>query len=200
VQSKELFDQPDPGEPAWDSAREETLRRLENVTAQNHLIGLNRLKPGFVRLWTLRAVLWLTDLTAAIVENRGSLGGVSTIHFARWAIIGDREKGRWLLFLSHYDGDWGGYLSDFVTLVPEGMTSIWSNCVGFPRSWFLMFGGVKDERTFKAYARKSQRETLYRYSAYPHLSVGDIANHTIIRTALGQSLDAVGVDALMRRL
>jgi hypothetical protein len=91
-------------------------------------------------------------------------------------------------------------LSDFVTLVPSGMTAIWSNCIGFPRSWFLLGGGVKDERTFKGYARKSQRETLCRYSAYPQLSLGDIDNHSVIRTAFAQSLDGVGVDALMRRL
>jgi hypothetical protein len=200
VQLQESFDVPDPTQPSFDSAHEEKLRRMENLTTQNNLVGFNRLKPGVVRLWTLRLVLWLIDLDARLVDNRGSLGGISSIHFARWVIIRGHGGTHWLLFLSHYDGDWGGYLSDFVTLVPSGMTAIWSNCVGFPRSWFLVGGGVKDERTFKGYARKSQRETLHKYSPYEHLSVGDIDNHGTIRTALGRSLDGAGVDALMQRL
>jgi hypothetical protein len=189
---------PEPPLPYWDPVREHTLRRLENRTAQNHLVGLNRIKPGLFRfrLWTVRLVLWILHATKHF-EKAGMLSGLSTIHFARWTVI---DKGRQLLFLSHYDGDWDAYLGDFVEQASAGLTAVWSNCVGFPRAWFLVGGGAKDQRAFKAYARQHQHETLYLYSAYPQLTVSDIETHTAIREALGRSLDAAGLAAMLRRL
>jgi hypothetical protein len=196
IQVKELADRPDPTLPSWDSAREERLRRLENRRPQNHMVGLTPIKPGPVRKLTLRVVLWLID-ASKYVRKTSMLSGVTTIHFARWVII---DKGRQLVFLSHYDGDWDAYLGDFITQASRGLTAVWSNCVGFPRSWFLFFGGARDERTFKAYARKHQHETLFVYSAYPTLTVADIDNHTAIREAFGRSLDTAGLDGFLRRL
>ncbi len=60
--------------------------------------------------------------------------------------------------------------------------------------------GARDQRAFKAYSRRSQHETLWVYRAYPQLTVANIENHTAIREALGQSLDAAGLEALLRRL
>jgi hypothetical protein len=195
---REIWDEPDPSQPSWDSAREKVLRLRENRTrtAQNHMVGLNRIKGGRVRRWTLKVVLWLIHFTKHL-EKSGTLSGVSTIHFARWVVI---NKGKHLLFLSNYDGDWDAYLGDFVAEASTGLTAIWSNCVGFPRTWFLMWGGAKDERAFKAYARKHQHETLFHYSAHPDLTVAEIENHTAIREALGRSLDGAGLDALLGRL
>jgi hypothetical protein len=196
AQLHEMVDAPDPSMPSWNSEHEERLRRLENRRAQNHMVGLNRIKRGPFRKITIRLVLWTIHLTKHL-QKSGLLSGVSSIHFARWVII---DKGRQVLFLSHYDGDWDAYLGDFVTQASRGLTAVWSNCVGFPHAWFLFFGGASDERTFKAYARKHQHESLLVYSAYPDLTVNDIENHTAIREALGQSLEAVGVDDLLRRI
>jgi hypothetical protein len=187
---------PAPPLPTWDPEHEQVLRRLENVRAQNHMVGLNYIKPGPLRLLAVRIVLWFVEATKSFSRS-GMLAGISTIHFARWVVI---DKGRLLLFLSHYDGDWDAYLGDFVEQASLGLTAIWSNCVGFPRSWLLMFGGARDQRAFKAYARQHQHETLFVYSAYPHLTVRRIQDHTAVREALGSSLDAAGLEAFVRRL
>ena len=196
VQLHEWFGDPPPEVPSWDRDRERQLRLQEHRAAQNHMVGLNRIKGGLFRPITLRVVLW-TIHGIKHFQKSGLLSGISTIHFARWVII---DRGRQLLFISHYDGDWDNYLGDFVEQASQGLTAIWSNCVGFPRAWFLFFGGAKDQRAFKAYARRSQHETLWVYRAYPQLTVTDIQNHTAIREALGSSLDAEGLDALLQRL
>jgi hypothetical protein len=200
VQLHEWFVDPPPAVPSWDAERERRLRLQEHRAAQNHMIGLNRIKGGLLggrfRRVTLRIVLW-TIHRLKDFQKSGLLSGISTIHFARWVII---DRGRQLLFISHYDGDWDAYLGDFVEQASNGLTAIWSNCVGFPRSWFLFFGGARDQRAFKAYARNSQHETLWVYRAYPQLTVNDIQNHTAIREALGRSLDAEGLDELLQRL
>ncbi|MGC4081531.1 MAG: hypothetical protein QM736_05285 [Vicinamibacterales bacterium] len=198
VQVKETFDVPDPSLPTFDSARETRLRAMENRGGQNHLAGFNLIKPGRLRLWTLRIVLAAVHLLKQI-ENKGDLSGVETIHFARWVII--EAAGRhWLLFLSNYDDDWDAYLGDFVSEASPGVTAIWSNCVGFPRSWFLVLGGSRDERSFKSYARKSQFETLFRFSAYPGVAIADIASHAAIRETLGGDPEPAAIDDFLRRL
>jgi len=187
---------PEPPPPSWNANREATLRRQERVAAQNHMVGLNALKRGRFRRWTVHLVLWSIHALKNAGKS-GLLAGISSIHFARWVVI---DHGRQVLFLVHYDGDWDAYLGDFVEQAAKGMTAIWSNCKGFPCTWFLFWGGAKDQRAFKAYARKSQQETLWVYRAYPDLTVSDIQNHTAIRGALGQPLDAAGLEALLRRL
>jgi hypothetical protein len=192
---------PEPPPPSWDAHREEMLRRQECRVAQNHMVGLNTLKggfftTGFFRRWNVRFVLWSIHALKNAGKS-GLLAGISSIHFARWVVI---DQGRQVLFLVHYDGDWDAYLGDFVEQAAKGMTAIWSNCKGFPRTWFLFFGGAKDQRAFKAYARSSQQETLWVYRAYPDLTVSDIQNHTAIREALGRPQDAAGLESLLRRL
>ena len=198
VQLNEWLTAPDPTLPSTDPAHEDALRRGENLKVQNHLCGFNQIKPGVIRRWTLRLVLAGVQLLKQI-ENKGDLSGIATIHFARWVIL--KIHGRyWLLFLSNYDGDWDAYLGDFVSEASAGVTAIWSNCVGFPRAWFLFLGGSRDERTFKSYARKSQHETLFHFSAYPDLTVTEIASHAVIRETLGDAAGPAQVDDVLRRL
>lgn len=198
IQLKEALDEPDPTLPSFHLAREATLRARENRGPQNHLGGFNLIKPGWFRLLTLRCVLAGVHYLKQI-ENKGDLSGIETIHFARWTIIKAARR-HWLLFLTNYDGDWDAYLGDFVSEASSGVTAIWSNCVGFPRAWFLFRGGSRDERLFKAYARKSQFETLFRFSAYPGVTVSDIANHAAVRETLGAEPDPAAIDAFLRRL
>src|SRR5262249_15776396 len=118
---------PDPPLPSWDPNEEQRLRARERHDAQNLLIGLNAIKPGFFnlvffRLGTLRVVLWTIHFVKYLTKS-GRLAGISSIHFARWVII---NHGRHVLFISHYDGDWDAYLGDFVEQAKKPLTAIWS--------------------------------------------------------------------------
>ncbi len=69
------------------------------------------------------------------------------------------DDGRRLLFLTNYDGSWENYLDDFIDKAALGLTGIWSNTLNFPRTRFLVLGGARDEKRFKAIARKTQAYT-----------------------------------------
>jgi len=57
-----------------------------------------------------------------------------------------------------------------------GLSSIWSNTVGFPETWLLVFKGAEDEDAFKNWTRAQQIETPIWYSAYPERTVANIHN------------------------
>jgi hypothetical protein len=135
----------------------------------------------------IKSVLKLIHVLAAVTLNKGNLSGIATIHFARWVVI---DGGRRLLFLSNYDGSWENYLDDFIDRASTGLTAIWSNTVGFPRSYFLAFGGATDELRFKTIVRRSQVPSLAWYSAYPDLSVQNIRANAAIREGLFAPMDA----------
>ena len=46
----------------------------------------------------------------------------------------------------------------------QGLTAVWSNTVGFPRTRFLVQGGATDELLFKTLTRQSQVPSLAWYS------------------------------------
>ncbi len=96
------------------SATELTGRAYDNTLAyareevgtnvhQNHLASLTYVKPGVIRRWLLASTLWLINLLARLLFNRGDLGGIPTILSARWVMI---DGGRRLLFLDNYGGAW----------------------------------------------------------------------------------------------
>jgi hypothetical protein len=99
---------------------------------QNHMARLAQVKPGRFRRRLLALVLWSANRVAR-VSTQGSLAGIPTIHFAHWSLI---DGGQRLLFLSNYDGSWGSYLDDFIDRASDGLTLIWSNTVGFPRTHY----------------------------------------------------------------
>lgn len=157
----------------------------EDVRPQNHLASVTTVKAGPFRTRVLRLVLFVINAAAALVENKGSLGGIASIHFARWVLTPD---GRQLIFLSNYDGSWESYLDEFIDRAASGLTAVWANTdndVGFPSTrWLFASGGARHEERFKAYARRSQVRSLVWYSAYPHLSISNIANNAEIRAGL----------------
>jgi len=163
----------------WDLEHLARVRMCEDRQLQNHFASLTWIKPGRFRLRLLESVLRGVQLAASIVYTLGDLGGISSIHFARFVILRDRRR---LLFLTNYDGPWDAYLDDFVEV--PGVTAVWGNAAGFPRPFLLIGDGARDEQRFKAYARASQLETLTWYSAYPNLSVIDIQAATETRLAL----------------
>jgi Dyp-type peroxidase family len=160
----------------------------ENHCAQNHMISQTVRKPGLVRAFTLRIALWVVATLSTVNAKPGFLSDIGTIHFARWVTIpGTRD----LLFFSNYGGSWESYLEDFITKAHAGLTSVWSNTIGFPRTKNLFQDGATDGERFKQFARESMTHTSFWYSAYPDLSTANIRTNALIRRglALAQSDD-----------
>jgi hypothetical protein len=182
---KELTDEPMPLSDAEGNLDEvPALAEMEDRVVQNQLTHIVPLKPGWFRLFLLKKVLGTIDKLAHGYFNRGDLGGIPTIHFARWGLLEDSH----LYFFSNYDGSWENYLGDFIDIAAVGLTSVWSNSVGFPRTTLLAFKGARDEERFKAWTRKRQVATQYWFSAYPTLSVRNTLNNEAIAEGLAKDL------------
>ena len=169
-----------------DQEKTQVLAEQEDKIVQNQLTHLVEIKPGWFRLFTLKLVLTAIAYLAETVFNKGKLGGIPTIHYARWIII---DKGKRLLFFSNFDGSWESYLGDFVDKAAVGLTGVWSNTVHFPATRFLILEGARDEQRFKSWARSKQITTNVWYSAYPNLTVTNIANNRQIHHGLTNKLD-----------
>jgi Dyp-type peroxidase family len=172
------------------------LAKQEDLQSQNHLASITIVKPGRFRQTMLRIVLWAANLLAR-TSTKGKLKGIPTIHFAHWSLL---DGGTRLLFLSNYDGGWSSYLDDFVDLASHGLTAIWSNTVGFPRTRFLLFGGAQDREAFKAFARSQQTRTAVWYSAYPNLTVPQTDSNSAVRLGLVTRPRGDDLTAWLRRL
>jgi deferrochelatase/peroxidase EfeB len=172
----------DPRAP--DLATLDEIGKRENFCAQNHMVSVTTRKPGFVRWLTLRLAFWIIWMTAVRIYRPGTLAGIATIHAARWITIpGTRQ----LVFFSNYGGSWESYLEDFITRAHSGLTSVWSNSIGFPRSKSLFQGGATDGERFKRYARASMPPTRFWYSAYPDQT----ADHVRANAAMRRGISAI---------
>lgn len=153
----------------------------ENHCAQNHMVSITRMKPGLTRRITIRLAFWVVARIGTLAYKPGYLGPIGTIHFARWITIpGTRD----FLFFSNYGGSWQAYLEDFITLAHFGLTAVWSNTVGFPRTSNLFLQGATDADRFKRYARQSMLPTRFWYSAYPQIDTDMIRANAAIRRGL----------------
>jgi hypothetical protein len=182
----------DPDRVAQLVAREDVAPHVHN-----HLTSVVAVRPGMFRTTLLRAVLFALNLLARVVFTKGELGGIPSIHFAHWAVIDD---GRTLLFVSNYDGSWESYLGDFVQKAHGGLTAVWSNSDGFPRTEWLLKKGATDGSRFKHWARMTQLEDRVWYSAYPTLSVHGINDNSTIREGLFAPLSTEEVTTWLRLL
>jgi deferrochelatase/peroxidase EfeB len=153
----------------------------ENRLAQNHMISITQRKPGWLRWFTARLVFWVVGLAATKYFAPGYLSDIGTIHFARWVTV---PKTRDVLFLSNYGGSWESYLEDFITKAHAGLTAVWSNTVGFPRTENLFQLGATDGDHFKRFARHSMVPTRFWYSAYPDVTTATIRSNGVIRSGL----------------
>src|SRR5690606_30508896 len=139
------------------------------------------MKPGFIRKLTIRIAFFAIARLTALNPRVGHLGDIGTIHFARWVTLpGTRD----LLFFSNFGGSWESYLEDFITKAHEGLTAVWSNTVGFPRTRNLFLDGATDGERFKRYARASMVYTPFWYSAYPELTTANIRDNQVIRRGI----------------
>ncbi len=189
----ETTDAPDDSPP--DLQKMSAIRAREDHYAQNHLAGVSIMKPGLVRTLALRLVFWLVATLKKSLYRPGFLGDIGTIHFARWFIIPGTNR---LLFFSNYGGSWESYLEDFINKASNGLTGVWSNTVGFPRTNNLVLDGATDGDRFKRWARRQQNPTLCWYCAYPTLTTATIRNNAaIVQGFAGISTETEARDWLM---
>lgn len=170
------LDVPDDLTPSADTVRD--IMERENHAAQNHLFGVSTMKSGPARRFTLRFALWIIGQLGTRRARPGFLSEIGSIHFARWMLLPGTDK---LLFFSNYDGSWESYLEDFIEHAHDGLTAVWSNTAGFPRTNYLFRDGAKDGDRFKRWARRQQLPTLFWYSAYPTLTTSRIRINAAIR-------------------
>lgn len=171
--------------PDPDTLRQILARENHPGYAHNHMVSLTERKPGWLRYLTARLVFFAIATLAPRLYRPGYLGSIGTIHFARWITVpGTRD----FLFFSNYGGSWESYLEDFITLAHNGLTGVWSNTVGFPRTTNLVNDGATDGERFKRYARQSMQPTLFWYSAYPQLDTDMIRANADVRRGLSGAM------------
>lgn len=170
------------------------MQVAEDRVTQNQLTHLVDIKPGRFRLFTVWAVLSVIDALARVYFVNGALGGITSIHFARWVIVRDprrvprAQRRHRLLFFSNYDGSWESYLGEFVDRASSGLTAVWSNTVDFPRSRFLLGAGARDEEAFKQWTRDHQIASQVWWTGVPVSTVQNVRDDVWIRRRLLQPL------------
>jgi len=178
LRRQEEADEPFDVEPSQDRMRRILKRENRPGVLQNHLAGVSILKAGLVRRVTLRLALWLIGESGTRRSRPGFIDKIGSIHFAQWLRLPGTNR---LVFLSNYDGSWQSYLEDFIARLREGLTSVWSNTLDFPKTTNLVAGGAGDGARFKRWARRQQRPTRFWYTAYPHLTNSHIRTHAAVR-------------------
>ncbi len=191
----ETHEAPPPELDVKDHVKELVKREDRTHIVQNHMCSITTVKPSVFRRLTLRGILWLVNLLAR-TSDKGELSGIPSIHFAHWSLI---DNGRRLLFVSNFDGSWENYLDDFIDKASTGLTAIWSNTLGFPKTSWLVREGARDGSRFKANARDKQTFTNVWYSAYKPLTVQTIDNNSQIRDDMFNTLDETATRDWVRR-
>ncbi len=185
---------------AWTEADFDSFAEIaasEDHALQNALTHVVPLK-GPERLGVLRASHGYIDLMAKThFDDIGQLGGIPTIHFAKWLLVDDDKR---LLFLSNYDSSWESYLGDFVDRAAIGLNLAWTCTDRYPRTLLLALKGASDEERFKAWSRAHQRPTQIFYTAYPELGIAALNNNTWIRCGLHHPPGAADLRGWFRRL
>jgi hypothetical protein len=159
----------------------DALSHIEDHDVTNQFSAFGSVKPGRFRRWTLVFIFWLLDFSTHQIYTRGRLARVNTILFARWVFTDDKRR---LFFASNYDGSLDSYMDDFINKVAFGVNLVFGNGLGFPRTKFLLFCGIKNELPYKRYLRRHQIPTQVWYKAYLGLTVADLARNTAIREGL----------------
>jgi len=148
----------------------------EDVVTQNQLTVVTVVQPGQVD--RVRAVMAAIDSYARRLSPRGSLIGISTIHFVRWVLF---DNGRRLMLLSDYDGSWESYIDEFAVMILSGLDAIWQTSYGYPPE------GAKDLPAFKRFLRRHQVPSDVFYSAYPEETVLNIVNDRAFAAACSEA-------------
>jgi len=175
----EQRDSQEEGSP--DQNHVDDVRRYEDLGAQNPFTGVGEIKPGLIRLVTIRVALAGLNFACRHLYSRDNLAGIDTIHFARWVLL---DNNRRLIFASSYDGSLESYMDDFISQVAWGINLVFGNGAGFPRTRWLILGGARDEIRYKHYLRRHQIPTRVFYSAYPHRTVVNHDKFTTVHAGI----------------
>lgn len=154
------------------------LAALEDHDVSNQYTALGSTKPSRFRRALFPVFLWLIDYFARHVYGRGHLGRVRTIHFARWAFLGGKDR---MIFVSNYDGSHESYMDDFINKAGWGLNLAFNCGLGYPRTRWAIKDGIDDEMKFKYTQRRHQKATETWYCAYPGLTVYDLERNARVR-------------------
>lgn len=176
LRHKERSDVPEDHPPSAEAVK--TFMQHENFTAQNHLAAASTMKGGAFRRFTLRIGLWIAGQLALHFSRPSFLGPTGVIHFARWILLPGTNT---LLFYSNFDGAWESYLENFVEEAHQGVTGIWSNTVGFPKTSNLFGQGAADGDRLRRWTRRQQYPSRTWYTAYPSYTLARIRTNAAIR-------------------
>jgi Dyp-type peroxidase family len=140
--------------------------------AQNHILAIGEMKPGFLRAFAHAFALWGIRMI------------ITTIHYARWWRVPGTNK---TAFYSNFNGSWESYLEDFITRARWGQTAVWSNWKGFPETKYLVFSGAEQGDHFKRWVRTKQRVVPFWYSRFPALTTDQIRNNALIHSGVARA-------------
>jgi hypothetical protein len=110
-----------------------------------------------------------------------------TIHFARFAILNDPDRGperKRLLYASTYDGDLDGHLAELMAITSD-MDAIWGRLEAYTAAG-----------TFGAFMRAHAREPEAFYIAFRDETVGSIRDAAALRRLVQPLLDSASVGSL----
>lgn len=173
------------------------IAETEDHALQNALTHVVPLKGAERLALLLFAHGYIDTMARKHFDDIGQLGGIPTIHFAKWLLIDDNTR---LLFLSNYDSSWESYLGDFVDRAAIGLNLAWTLTAEYPTTRYLTQLGASDEERFKAWSRAYQRPTQVFYTAYPELGIAALNNNTWIRRGLHHPPGAAELRTWFRRL
>jgi hypothetical protein len=167
--------------PRPDADHVARLAEIEDHDVTNQFSAIGTVKPGWFRRTTVTFFLWILNNAARHIYHRGHLTRVSTIHFARWVFLDNKQR---ILFASNYDGSEESYMDDFINKVAWGLNLVFSNGVGYPRTDWLLLHGSKNEQKFKHFLRRHQLPTEVWYNAHAGLTTIDLDRNTRIRAGI----------------
>jgi hypothetical protein len=185
---------------AWTDADRRAFLEIaetEDHAMQNALTHVVPLKAAERLALLMFSHGYIDTMARKHFNDTGQLGGIPTIHFAKWLLIDDDTR---LLFLSNYDASWESYLGDFVDRAAVGLNLAWTCTSEYPKTLYLALRGASDEERFKAWSRAYQRPTQVFYTAYPELGIAAVNNNTWIRIGLHHPPGAAQLRAWFRRL
>lgn len=162
--------------------KEEAIVQEDRIR-QNQLTHIVDVKPGWFRKMNLDIIMHYIEAEARGKYVHGDLGGISSIHFARWVLLKHPRRDR-LLFMSNYDFSWDSYLGEFIDRQSTGLTAVWSNTEGFPTTEGLSGKGSRDEERFKQWTRNRQIPTDLWWSGVPESTTENVRNDVWIRRKL----------------
>ena len=158
------------------------LRKGEDHDVSNQYTAMGSIKPGRFRLWLEIAILFALNWIARHIATRGSLGRISTIHFAHWSPFLDGNRRGF--FCSNYDGGHEAYMDDFINKAGFGLNFAFSSFIAYPTTAWLFAKGAWLEQDFKRFQRHHQIPTDVWYKAYPGLTAQDLARNSRIRNGV----------------